>query len=265
MTKQEFQQSISELLSEYIETLKDHIWDKAYDKGFEDGKEEGKRIEKNKTAQNVTKISVDIDDLELKQSIEKILTEKERKKAFYDREREYCKRREQAFDLFFNQGKTKKEIAVIMNTNVPSIDTLLCSARRLIKEREKYPIGTIMAKIFENRKHYRNYRHYIWACKNGEKCKPVELIPIENAQKVSITEILGRNITFGKDLQTGEIILLDGFPDFWEIITSDWRLKDNEYNGVIDGRDSDHGYGIKKPAASGDVAEGQGDSDASGV
>ena len=43
------------------------------------------------------------------------------------------------------------------------------------------------------------------------------------------------------------------------------RNKDNEYNGTINGRDSDHGHGAEEPAASGDVAEGQGDSDASGV
>lgn len=44
-----------------------------------------------------------------------------------------------------------------------------------------------------------------------------------------------------------------------------WRNKDNEYNGVIDGRDSDHGNGTEKPSASGDVTERSGDSDASGV
>lgn len=44
-----------------------------------------------------------------------------------------------------------------------------------------------------------------------------------------------------------------------------WRLKDNEYDGTINGRDSDYGNGTEKPAASGDVAEGSGDSNASGV
>ena len=44
-----------------------------------------------------------------------------------------------------------------------------------------------------------------------------------------------------------------------------WRKKDNEYNGTINGGNRHHGYGTEEPAASGDVTERSGDSDASGV
>lgn len=44
-----------------------------------------------------------------------------------------------------------------------------------------------------------------------------------------------------------------------------WRKKDNEYDGTINGGNRHHGNGLEEPAASGDVTEGQGDSDASGV
>ena len=44
-----------------------------------------------------------------------------------------------------------------------------------------------------------------------------------------------------------------------------WRKKDNEYNGTINGGNRHHGDGLAESSASGDVAEGQGDSDASGV